>query len=103
MSCFGRVVNLHALVEQRTVQTRMALVGCNESNRAVTMLVVVPLNEGADPLPGGQQTFKGTTRIGRAVFHRSKQRFREWIVVAHRRAAKRGHHAQRLQGGQCCR
>ena len=73
MPCFGRFVNLYALVEQRGVQTRMALVWRDESNRAVTMLVVVPLNEGADPLPGGQQTFKGTARIGRAVFHRSKQ------------------------------
>ena len=69
----GRFVNLHALVEQCAVQTRMALVGCNESNCAVAMLVVVPLNEGADPLPVGQQVFKWATRIGRAVFHRSKQ------------------------------
>ena len=66
MSCFGRFLNLYALVEQRAVQTRMALIGRDESDRAVTMLVVVPLNEGADPLPGGQYTFKGAVRIGRA-------------------------------------
>ena len=54
MPCFGRFVNLHALVEQRGIYSHMALVGRDESNRAVPMFVVVPLNEAANPLPGGQ-------------------------------------------------
>ncbi len=51
MSCFGRLVNLYPLVSQPAVTTRMALLGRDESNRSVTMLVVVPLNEDADPNP----------------------------------------------------
>ena len=64
------------------------------------MLVVVPLHELANPLPGGEQGCKRVLRIAGAILHCFKKGFRIRVVVADRRATERGHHAQRLQRGQ---
>ena len=78
----------------------MALGGGDEADRAVAVLVVVPVHQAIDPVAGGGEVGKGLQRIGGAVFEGFEQRFRVRVVVADRRSAEGGHDAEALQGGQ---
>ncbi len=98
--CFCSFVDSSALDEQRSVQAGMSLRGRDEVDCAMTMLVVVPLYKCVDPMPGGEHSGERPTWMGGPVFHRSKERFRERVVVADRGAAERGRDAQRLQSSE---
>ena len=66
----------------------MSLCGGHEADSAVTVLMVVPLDKRAYPLPRGEQAFKSLTRISQSVFQGLEQRFRIWIIVADRRTTE---------------
>src|SRR5665647_225014 len=78
----------------------MALVWCDETNGAVTMLMVVPMHECADPLAGSEQVLERPVGIVGSVFQCLEERFRIRVVIADRRSTERGHYPQGLQGGQ---
>jgi len=60
----------------------VARVGSDEADGAVQMLAVKPTGEGFHPSLRTGLSGKPLRRPIRAVFSGSKQRFREWIVVA---------------------
>ena len=64
------------------------------------MLVVVPLNKAADPLPGQQQAGKWPAGIAGAVLQRFEQRLRVRVIVTFCWPTKRRRHTQRLQGSE---
>ena len=72
----GGLIERGALAQQRNILASMALCRRNEFDRAVAMLMVVPLNEGSHPIPSATQTGKWPARIKRMVFQGFKERFR---------------------------
>ena len=89
-----------ALLQDRRIQPRVALAGCDEPDGAVTVFLVVPMHEALHPLACLLHIVKGLVRVGRGVFERAEQGLRVRVVVTHRRATERGHDAQPLQRGE---
>ena len=91
------------LVDTGTVATdffglaTMALIGRNETDTAVAVLVVVPVNECTHSQTGFLQALEGSLGEVRPVFHSAEQRLREGVVDAHPWPGEGSQHPQLLQ------
>ena len=75
----------------------MALIGRNETDTAVAVLVVVPVHECTHPQTGFFHALEGSPGVVRPVFHSAEQRLREGVVVAHPWPGEGSQHPQLLQ------
>ena len=98
MSCFGIAIDFLTTRQDLQIVARVALRRGDESDRAVQMRVVVPIDEPADPGARTEQIGKNVLGIFRPILQRAEQRLRIEIVIAHRGTAERGHDAERVQG-----
>ena len=78
----------------------MALGRGDEADRAVTVLVVVPLDQRGGPSPGGCDIGERVNWVRRTIFERFEQGFRVRIVVADGGTSQRSHAPQFLQRRQ---
>ena len=62
MASAGGLIHGVALVENGAVLLAMALVGCDETDDAVTVLAVVPAHEVGHPGPRGLQALEALLR-----------------------------------------
>lgn len=95
-----RLVQLDTLAQQLFRLASMSLRRGHELQGAVAMFMVVPGHEAVHPVPGLLQRVEGPLRPQRAVLRRAEQGLGIGVVIAHPRAAERGHHAQVLHGRQ---
>src|SRR5450432_4370744 len=84
----SRQVHAMPLLKDLGLATIVTLAGRNEADAAVLVVFVVPIDEARHPATSAVDGDKGPVGKIRSVFHRSKKRFCEWIVVAHSGAAK---------------
>ena len=87
VTCFGSLVEGVAFIEQGNIHPGMAKGWGDEFDGAVTMLVVVPMDELSNPCPGLVQAGKCRVWIGWTIFQCLEQGLRKRIIVAHRRTA----------------
>lgn len=71
----GSRVDLTTLGEELNVCARMAVVRCDESNRAMQVLVVVPADKALDPGDGVGKHGEALGRVARPVLQSSEQGF----------------------------
>ena len=96
----GPFLDEGTLLKQSPVQAGMALRRCHEADRAVAMLMVVPVHQVRDPAPRDHQVLKRLSRQLGTVLQRSERRFDIGVVIAHCRSAARVSHTQSLHRGQ---
>ncbi len=91
------LIKASALRQDGLVIAIVALDWGDEANRAMAVLVVVPVDEFAHPLAGNRQVSEATDRKARHVLAGAKQRFGIGVVAGHPRPAVRRRHLQTLE------
>src|SRR5512135_286675 len=98
MAPTGLFIDGLALGENRRIQSLMTLLGCNETNPAVKVDVVVTTHELPPPSTGLIQAGKALRRIGWTVLTSAKQGFGIRVIVAGSGSAIGGRDAQAVEG-----
>jgi hypothetical protein len=84
--------------EQGMILPAVTLSRRDELQRTVAMVLVVPADAALDPAPRTGEAVEGLGGPVRLVLEGREQRLGVRVVVAHRRSAERGHHAEALPG-----
>src|SRR5260221_69984 len=92
-------IDLAPLLENGLATTAVALIRGDESDLAVTMLAVVPIDEAMRPLAGFFKVLEARAWIRRNVFQCAEPRFDERVVVGGARSAVARFNTQFLQLG----
>src|SRR5512143_469257 len=100
MAPTGLFVDGLTLGENRLIPSLMTLLGCDETNPAVQVDVVVTTHELPHPGTGLIQAGKALRRIGRAVLAGAKQGLRIGIVVTGSWPTVRGSDTEPVEGLQ---
>jgi hypothetical protein len=75
MTLSGVLVHARTLSADGVGQTTVTLIGCDEPDAPVAVLVVVPVHECTDPAAGLVLAAESKPGVVRPVFDRAEQRF----------------------------
>src|SRR5690625_968167 len=100
MASLGCLIHRCSFRQCCCVFTRMTLCRRYEAYGAVTVLVVVPLNEPSHPDTSFLDALERTAGVDRGIFQRAEQRLRVRVVIAHRTTRECRQNPQPLQSGQ---
>src|SRR5690625_7721811 len=89
MASLGCLIHSRSFRQCRGVFTRMTLCRRYEAYGAVTVLVVVPLNEPSHPDTSFLDALERKARVDRVIFQRAEPPLRVRVVNAHSRTRER--------------